>query len=428
MNILIKDARVLLYNKNEFSIKETSILIEGNKIKKIGAIDKSLYPDYEIIDGNYKLVMPGLINTHSHLAMSLFRNYKDDVNLNTWLNKYIFPKEDELKSGDCYYPSLLSIAEMIRSGITYTADMYFFMEDTARAVSESGIRANISRCVSCFGEFTRDTDYRLQEMISLYEKFNGALDGRIKVSIAPHSIYTCTPEYIRECGNIAREYNADIQIHMCETLKEINDCSEKYKMTPFELCESLDLFNNNNTVAAHCVHLADIDFEIIKKHNITISHNPISNLKLASGIADITRALNEGINVALGTDGPGSNNAQNLFNEMRICGILQKGKTLDPEVVSANEVLKMATLNGANAFNDKEVGIIEEGKKADLIILDIDKPNYYPLENERMISALIYSTNSSDVETVIVDGKIVMKNKELLTIDEEKVKYHFGGK
>jgi len=424
MKILIKDARVLLYNKNKFHIKETSILIKDDKIAQIGDSDCD---NCEVIDGKHKLVMPGLINTHGHLAMSLFRNYKDDVDLDTWLHKYIFPKEDELKSGDCYYPSLLSIAEMIRNGITNTADMYFFMEDTVKAVQESGIKANLSRSVSCFGEFTRDTDYRLQEMISLYEKYNGYADGRIKVSFAPHSIYTCTPEYIRECGNLAREYKADLQIHMCETLKEVNDCKEKYKMTPFELCESLNLFENNNTIAAHCVHLADIDYEIIKKRNITISHNPTSNLKLASGIADISRALDEGINVSLGTDGAGSNNAQNLFNEMRLCGILHKGATLNPEAVPANEVLKMATINGAIAFNDKTTGIIEEGKKADLIILDIDKPNYYPLDNERMINALIYSSNSSDVETVIIDGKIVMKNKELLTIDEEKVKYHLGG-
>jgi len=427
MDILIKDARVLLYNEDRFSIKETSILISGKKIKKIGNIDENEISNCEVINGKHKLVMPGLINTHGHLAMSLFRNYKDDVDLDTWLHKYIFPKEDNLKAGDCYYPVLLSISEMIRSGITNIADMYFFMEDAAQAVVESGIKANLSRSVSCFGEFTRDTDYRLKEMISLYEKYNNAADGRIKVSFAPHSIYTCTPEYIRECGDLAREYNVDLQIHMCETLKEVNDCKEKYKVTPFELCESLNLFENNNTIAAHCVHLEDIDYEIIKKRNITISHNPTSNLKLASGVADISRALSERINITLGTDGAGSNNAQNLFNEMRLCGILHKGVKLNPEIVPANEVLKMATINGAKAFADKEIGIIEEGKKADLIILDIDKPNYYPLDNERMINALIYSSNSSDVETVIIDGKIVMKNKEILTIDEEKVKYHLGG-
>jgi len=427
MNILIKDARVLLYNENKFYIKETSILIKEDKIFKIGEIDETLCNDCEIIDGNHKLVMPGLINTHSHLAMSIFRNYMDDVDLDTWLHQCTFPREEKLRSGDCYYPSLITIAEMIRGGITYTADMYFFMEDTAKAVNESGIKANLSRCVSCFGDFTRETDYRLQEMISLYKNFHNAADGRIKVSFSPHSVYTCTPEYIRECGNLAREYNADIQIHMSETVKEINDCKEKYKMTPFELCESLELFNDNSTIAAHCVHLEDVDFEIIKNRNITISHNPISNLKLASGIANIPRALEEGINVTLGTDGPGSNNAQSLFNEMRFCGILQKGVNLDPKIVPANEVLKMATINGAKAFNDNQVGVIEEGKKADLIILDIDKPNYYPMENERMISALIYSSNSADVETVIIDGKIIMKNRELLTIDEEKVKYHLGG-
>ena len=390
MGILIKDAKVLLYNENKFNIKETSIFLKDNKIFKIGNIDENEWQNCEIIDGKHKLVMPGLINTHGHLAMSLFRNYKDDVDLDTWLHKYIFPKEDQLKSGDCYYPVLLSIAEMIRNGITYTADMYFFMEDAVQAVSESGIKANLSRSVSCFGEFTRDTDYRLKEMISLYEKFNNSADGRIKVSFAPHSIYTCTPEYLKECGNISREYNADLQIHMCETLKEVNECKEKYKMTPFEHCEKLGLFNNNRTIAAHCVHLDDVDYEIIKKRNITISHNPTSNLKLASGIADISKALKEGINVTLGTDGAGSNNAQNLFNEMRLCGILHKGATLNPEAVPADEVLKMATVNAANAFNDREIGIIEEGKNADLIILDIDKPNYYPLDNERMINSLIY--------------------------------------
>jgi 5-methylthioadenosine/S-adenosylhomocysteine deaminase len=425
MKILIKDAKALLYENDKFIIKDTSILINGKIIEKIGEVASN--SEYEIIDGKNKLVVPGFINTHGHLAMSMFRNYGNDVDLDEWLNKYIFPKENMLKLGDCYYYVLLSICEMLKSGVTYLTDMYFFMEEVAKAIEVSGIKGNISRSVCCFGDFTRDNDYRLQEAINLYKNFNGQADERIKVSIAPHSIYTCTPGYLRECGNIARELNADLQIHMCETVKEVEDCKKKYGVTPFEHCENLELFDiNTNIIAAHCVHLSDIDFEIIKKRNIHISHNPTSNLKLASGIANITKAIDMGINVALGTDGAASNNNQSIMQEMKIAGILQKGITLDPKVLDAHQVLKMATINGAKASGISDIGQIKEGMKADIAIIDIDKPHYYPIENERLISAIIYSANSADVDTVIIDGKIVMKNRKMLTIDEEKVKYECG--
>lgn len=424
--LLIKNAKALLWKDGKFEISEQDIFISGNKIEKIGKISET--ENVEMIDGSHRLVIPGLINTHSHAAMSLFRNYKDDVNLQDWLFHHIFPIEDKLKAGDTYWFNMLSIAEMIRSGITVFADMYFFMDDLAKAVRESGIRANISRSVSGTDDFSRETDYRMQEMIKLFRDYHNTADGRLKVSIAPHSIYTCEKEYLRECGNITRELGCGMQIHMCETSTEVENCQKTHGMTPFEYCESIGLFDGiSPIIAAHCVHLSDADIEIIKKHNINVSHNPTSNLKLASGVMDVERLMNSGVNICLGTDGPGSNNKLDILSEMRLAGLIHKGIQLNPTLLSASQVIAMATVNGAKALQE-DVGVIEEGKIADLCLLDIDKPQYYPLTEERLLSALVYSANSADITDVMVDGKVLMRKKELVTIDEEKVKFEVGRK
>ncbi|MBP3284941.1 MAG: amidohydrolase [Clostridia bacterium] len=424
--ILIKNAKALLWKDGKFEISEQDIFISGNKIEKIGKISET--ESVEVIDGNHRLVIPGLINTHSHAAMSLFRNYKDDVNLQDWLFHHIFPIEDKLKAGDTYWFNMLSIAEMIRSGITAFADMYFFMDDLAKAVKESGIRANISRSVSGTDDFSRETDYRMQEMMKLFRDYHNTADGRLKVSIAPHSIYTCEKEYLRECGNITRELGCGMQIHMCETLTEVENCQKTHGMTPFEYCESIGLFDGiSPIIAAHCVHLSDADIEIIKKHNINVSHNPTSNLKLASGVMDVERLMNSGVTICLGTDGPGSNNKLDILSEMRLAGLIHKGVQLNPTLLSAGQVIAMATVNGAKALQE-DIGVIEEGKIADLCLLDIDQPRYYPFTEERLLSALVYSANSADITDVIVDGKVLMRKKELVTIDEEKVKFEVGRK
>lgn len=425
-NLVIKNVKTLLWVNGEFRISEQDVLISGNKIENLGVGLKC--EDADVIDGNHRLLIPGLINTHSHATMSLFRNYKDDVNLQTWLFDYIFPIEDKLKSGDCYWFNMLSISEMIRSGITTFADMYFFMDELAEAVKESGIRANLSRSVSGNNDFSRDSDYRMKEMINLFKNYHNTADGRIKVSTAPHSIYTCEREYLRECGNITRELGCGMQIHMCETLNEVEECKKTHGMTPFSYCESIGLFDGvEPIIAAHCVYLSNEDIEVIKKHNIHVSHNPTSNLKLASGVMDIERLLDAGINITLGTDGPGSNNKLDILSEMRLAGLIHKGVKLNPTLVSAKQVIEMATVNGAKALHE-DIGVIAKGKIADLCLIDIDKPNYYPFTEERMLSALVYSANSADITDVIVDGKILMRNKELVTIDEEKIKSEVGRK
>ena len=424
--LLIKNAKALLWKNGKFSISDQDILISGNRIEKLGVGIES--EDAEVIDGSHRLVIPGFVNTHSHATMSLFRNYKDDVNLQDWLFNHIFPIEDKLKTGDCYCFNMLSIAEMIHSGITSFVDMYFFMDELAEAVKESGIRANISRSVSGSNDFSRDTDYRMHEMIKLFHDYHNTAAGRLKVSIAPHSIYTCEKEYLRECGNITRELGCGMQIHMCETIKEVEDCKIAHGMTPFEYCESIGLFDGiSQIIAAHCVHLSDTDIEIMKKHNIHVAHNPTSNLKLASGVMDAEKLLDAGINITLGTDGPGSNNKLDILSEMRLAGLIHKGVKLNPTLLSASQVIEFATVNGGKALHE-DVGVIEEGKIADLCLIDIDKPQYYPLSEERLISSLVYSANSADITDVIVDGKILMRKNELVTIDEEKVKFEVGRK
>lgn len=421
MNTLIKNAKILTMDGQPEIIENGLIAIKGQEIFYIG---KDTIPqDFSasnVIDAKGNIVMPGLINAHTHAAMSLLRNYADDVPLEKWLFEKIFPVEDKLNGEYVYWGSMLSIIEMIKSGTTCFADMYFFMEEVARAVEETGIRANLSR-----GMMTNTEGYdflnceRTTETIALYKNWNNKADGRIKVYVAPHSVYTCCPSYLQDTIDLAKELGTGIHIHLLETKVEEMDSLKNFGCTSIEHCDKMGMFGVP-TIAAHCVHLSDDDLRIFAEKKIHVAHNPGSNLKLASGIARLPEMLQKGINVAIGTDGPASNNNLDMFEEIRLAALVSKGVRMDAVLINAVEALQMATVNGAKAVGFDEVGALKVGNKADLIIIDIDEVNYIPQNN--LISALAYSSNSRDVTTVMVNGRLLMKDKELLTIDEEKVK------
>ena len=414
--ILIKNALIL--NPNNFENKKQSLLIKDDLIAEIaetideGNVDK-------IIDAEGKILLPGLINTHTHLSMTLFRGLADDLSLDSWLNDHIWPMEANLNGDYCYIGALLGAVELIKSGTTTFSDMYFYMEDVARAVEDAGIRAVLSYGMIDFGDAEK-REAEIEENLQLFKSCNGMADGRIKVFFGPHSPYTASEDLLIKVRELADEYNMGIHIHVSETEKEINDSLDEKGLRPFEYLEKIG-FLGPDVVAAHCVWLSDEEIKIIKKHDVKVSHNPCSNMKLASGIAPVSKLIENDICVSIGTDGASSNNNLDLIEELKTASLLQKVSTLDPKVLSSDEAITMATIKGAEALGlENEIGSIEVGKKADIILIDTNSANMVP-DSSSLSSNVIYSANGSNVDTTICNGKILMENKKLTVLDEQEI-------
>ena len=420
MDILLKNAQIITLNENDDIISDGSMGIRGNKIDYIGSSDKSLEAGYsKVLDCKGRTVMPGFVNAHNHLAMTMFRNYADDMKLMDWLFTRIFPMEDKLTDEAVYWASLLAMVEMIKGGTTTFSDMYFFMESTARAASESGMRAMLSRGLQ--GESgDEELDNRLRENLELYDSFHNSCNGRIKVMLGPHSIYTCSEAYLRKVAGKSQSKGIPIQIHLSETKEEVKECIKKHGISPVRYLDGLGLLDKD-TIAAHCVVVDDADIDILAARKVNVVHNPGSNMKLASGIAPVVKMLGKGINVCLGTDGASSNNNLDMLEELRMATYLQKVHTEDPIALPVNEVMRMAAERGARALGFENVGRLSVGSAADVIVLNTEKAHYYPKYNIK--SAIVYSGNSADVETVIIDGCVVMEQGHLITLDEERILY-----
>ncbi|WP_296857204.1 amidohydrolase family protein [uncultured Methanobrevibacter sp.] len=414
--ILIKNAFIL--NSDNSESKKQSLLIKNDIIAEISdEIDESNVD--KIIDAEGKILLPGLINTHTHLSMTLFRGLADDLSLDSWLNDHIWPMEANLNGDYCYIGALLGAVELIKSGTTTFSDMYFYMEDVARAIDDAGIRAVLSYGMIDFGDEERRKN-EINENLSLFKNCNGMADGRIKVFLGPHSPYTASEELLVQVRQLADEYNMGIHIHVSETEKEINDSLDEKGLRPFEYLDKIGLLGPD-VVAAHCVWLSDKEIEIIKKHDVKISHNPCSNMKLASGIAPISKLIENDICVSIGTDGASSNNNLDLIEELKTASLLQKVSTLDPKVLNSSQSLAMGTIEGAKALGlDSEIGSIEVGKKADIILIDTNSANMVP-DSSSLSSNIIYSANGSNVDTTICNGKILMENKKLTVLDEQEI-------
>ncbi len=415
--ILIKDTTILNPNSNNVREFNGSVLIENDKIVKID--DKIDVSADKVIDGTNQFLMPGLVNTHNHISMNLFRGLADDLELDTWLNDNIWPMESHLNANYCYIGALFAAVEMIKSGTTTFNDMYFYMSSVAQAIDKAGIRGVLSYGMIDFGDAEK-RENEFKENIDLIKDFNNTADGRITCRFGPHSTFTCSKELLERVREEANKYNVGIHIHMNETQKEINDVIEATGMRPFEYLDSLN-FLDSDVLAAHCVWLSDNEINILKESNVQVSHNPCSNMKLASGISPVYKLINNDINVSIGTDGVASNNNLDLFEEMKFVSLLQKVNTLDPKVLPADEVFNMATINGAKALGlDNNIGSVEVGKKADLILLDKKSINMTPASNIPS-SNIVYSANGSDVLTTICNGQILMENRKLTFLDEEKI-------
>jgi 5-methylthioadenosine/S-adenosylhomocysteine deaminase len=421
-NILIKDATILKQENTNGKVvqsgKKESLLIENDKIAKISPKIDSIAID-KVIDGTKKILMPGLINTHTHISMNLFRGLADDMELDTWLNNHIWPMEANLKGEYCYIGALLAQIEMIKSGTTTFNDMYFFMEDVAKSVEESGIRGCLSYGMIDFGdEQKRENEFK--ENISLIKKCNNAANGRIKTFFGPHSTFTTSKELLERVRDEANKYNVGIHIHMNETEKEINNVLEATGKRPFEYLDDIG-FLSGDVLAAHGVWLSKKEIAIIKKNNVKISHNPCSNMKLASGISPVDELLANDICVSIGTDGAASNNNLDMFEEMKFASLLQKISTMSPNALPTDKVLNMATLDGAKSLGlANDIGSLEVGKYADMILIDTNSPNLTPMSNQ-ISSNLVYAANGHNVSTTICNGEILMENRKLTKLNENEI-------
>lgn len=416
MKICIKNCTLIsMDEKRKEQEKNIDILIEDNKIK---IIDKDIKTDADvkIIDATNRVVMPGLINTHAHVPMSIFRETLDGYNLQDWLSKKIWPMEDKLTNEDIYYASYLTYLEMIKTGTTTINDMYFMTEDIIKAAKEAGVRLQTTRTLT--GTASNESDLkRIEELETLINKYKD-FSSRITFNIGIHGLYTTEEKYIDKCLEIINKYDLLLHLHFCENSKEVQDIKQIYNKKPVDVL--LDKFKDRKMLLAHCVKLSKEDIEEIAKLNVSVSHCPVSNLKLGCGIADILYMIKNGINVSLGTDGQGSGSSLDLFEEMKYTALLQKGINEDPKVLPAYQILKMATINGAKALGlEDKIGSIGEGKNADLIIIDLEDIKIKPINN--LVSEIVYNVKSNNVVTTIIDGKILMENKKLIdnTIEEK---------
>lgn len=382
--------------------------IDGSKISFIGDAPKDFRSD-RFIDATNCVAMPALVNAHTHLSMGLMRNYKDNLpNLQQWLGE-IFPIEDKLIPEDVLIASRLGVAELVQSGVTTFADMYFHTEATAQAVLDSGIRANLG--LTLFGDLESSTQ-RVQEKDKLLFRFMERSEGRIQIDIAPHAIYTTTKESYKFGADWARERKVRMHTHLAETRQEVEDCIQTNGLTPLQYLHSLGILETIPSYLAHCVHLNADDIQLMKDLPSSIIHNPTSNCKLASGIAPIATYKAAGLNVALGTDGSSSNNNQNMMEEMHISSLLTKVLGTEAAALQPYDILQMATINGARALGlEQKIGTLEAGKEADLLLLDLSKSHLTPLNNP--FSALVYAAQASDIQSVFCQGKALMQDRKI---------------
>jgi len=392
---------------------------DGARIASVAPAGKNDDTGERVIDGSGKLLMPGFYNAHAHLPMTLLRGYGESMKLMDWLDKKIFPFEEKLDGEACYNASMLAIAESFSHGVMSSSDHYFFCEDTVRAAVESGAKLNICRGLSFFDEILDLTGFKpYQESRDLVSKHHDTVDGRIRVDIGIHSEYTATPALIQAVADLSRETGLPLHLHISETLSEHEECKERNGgRTPIKVFADAGAFDYGG-LAAHCVYVEEEDADIMSEMGITAITCPVSNMKLADGIARIPLLLEKGVNVAIGTDGMASNNSCNFFEEIKLLSLAAKVRFGDPTLIKPAEALYAATRAGAVAQGRPDCGIIKEGFRADMIMLDLSAPSMNPVYE--MANNLVFSASSRDILMTVIDGLVVYENGAFPTVDVEK--------
>ncbi len=422
-NIVIRGGSVVSASSPDLvRVEVADVFIEGQIITRVGNRGQTS-PGFEpevILDGTDRAVIPGLVNCHTHAAMSLLRGYADDLPLAEWLRDHIWPVEDHLTADDVYTGTLLAAAEMIRSGTTTFADMYFYMDRAAEAVAASGMRARL--CRGLIG-ITPGADDRLEESVEWASRWDGAASGRITADLGPHALYTCPPQFLSRVIDAAANNGLRLHTHISETRPEVNDCLREHGVSPVRVYHDLGAFSVP-TLVAHAVHLEEGDLELLAVPGVSVAHNPLSNLKLASGIAPVAGMLECGVTVGLGTDGAASTNQLNIFSEMKACALSAKASMRDAAAMGAATVFYLATRGGALTLGLDRAGLVEPGYLADLCLVRLDLPHMVP--GHDLVSTLAYSANGSEVSTVICNGAVLMNDGEMATLDMEKLTREAG--
>ena len=417
--MLIKNGNVIIFENDDVKVKKLDIRINGDTIEEIEEkLDEKL--GEKVIDATDRVVMPGLINTHAHIAMSIFRGTFEGCDLYTWLNEKIWPIEAKLTEEQVYDATMLSILEMVSTGTTCVNDHYFFSKQIRKALEESKMRAVITR-VLMDNDGKEASENRINEFVDLYESRDRNND-LITYTVSPHGLYTCSGEVLTKSRELALKYNLPIHVHFLESINEIESIKELHGDTGANVLKKY--FDGLHIILAHGVKISDEDIKVLKTLDCGIAHCPISNLRLGCKIADTTKYLDEGINVALGTDGQGSGNNLDMFEAMKIAGLIQGGIHENEKRISAKDVIKMATINGAKLLGlEDKIGSIEVGKRADIIIVNIsDKlDNVKMLPNIDIVSNLVYNADGKNVDTTIVNGQVLMENRNVKVIDTNKV-------
>jgi len=421
IDLAINGAHILTLDQEMTEYKKGSVYITGNKISWIGPDDQK--PEdcliRESIDASGKLIMPTFFNSHNHAAMSIFRGLGNDLSLNSWLHDFIWPAEKEqINPSTVYQGTLLSAIEMIRSGSGIFSDMYFFEEEVARACEDIGIRGIIGEAILDFPTPSKTTPQEAMQFTrQLHDQFTG--HPLISVSVAVHAPYSCSPEVIRQAGELAKELNISANIHLAETITEVETIRERFGKSPVQHLFDLG-FLFSGTVAHHSVHLTTEDRGLLAETGASVVTLPNSNMKLGSGACAVAELIGLGINVAIGTDGPASNNHQSILREIQQLARLERVINLDPTRIPARELIRISTINGAKAYHlDNQIGSLETGKLADIQIINPDQPHWYPRYD--VYNSIAYAMQSNDVESVIINGKPVMINRVLLNIDEQRI-------
>ncbi len=420
-DLMISGGTIVTMNDQRTIYEDGAIVIRGDTIAAAGprAQLEREYQARQAIDAHGQLVLPGFINGHTHVPMTLFRSLHDDVTLNDWLHKYIFPAEAKNVNEDFVrWGTRLAAAEQIRSGVTTFADMYYFEDAIAEETKAAGMRGVLGETLI---DFPAPDNKSESAMLAYTEKFlrKWQGDALIHAAVAPHSIYTCSQKTLRDASSLARKYHAPILIHVAEMKKEWEDSEKQNRASPVQYLDRLGLLGDD-VVAAHCIYVDESDRKILAERHVGCVHNPSSNMMLASGVAPVPEMRAAGVAVGLGTDGPaGSNNDLDLMEEMDLAAKLAKITKMNPLALNAPAVVAMATIDGARALHmDNEIGSLEKGKKADVIIISLDKPNAVPMYD--IYAQLAYALKASDVETVVIGGRVVMRDHKLLTVDEEQ--------
>jgi 5-methylthioadenosine/S-adenosylhomocysteine deaminase len=418
VRILISGVTVVPVTGPADVIRDGAVAVDGGEIVYVGPSAQAPggFEADRVIGGPEMVALPGLVNAHTHAAMTLFRSYADDLPLMRWLQDAIWPLEAKLKAEDVYWGTLLACSEMLLGGTTTFADMYFFMDRVAEAAAESGIRASLSRGLIGVAP---GADKALKESRRFVRDWHGKANGRITCMLGPHAPYTCPPEYLKKVIKLAEELGVGVHIHLAETRQEIEEIQKRYGCSPVALVARTGLLDLP-VLAAHCVHLSAEDIAVLAEKKTGVAHNPESNMKLASGIAPVVQLLEAGVTVGLGTDGAASNNNLDMFEEMRTAALLQKVANDNPEALPAYAVLEMATIGGARALGlGDKIGTLEAGKRADIILLNLRQPHLWPPHDA--VAHVVYAARAGDVDTVIVDGEVVVENGKLLRVDVDAV-------